>query len=175
MRSAISPDRSALPLSRLDSAGRETLSAVATRNHQPSSFDNFRPNEIAGVGRILHRHDVSPSANPHTYRVRLYSTIDLHLAYAVASATDRGKKCLRPKQFATCALFKNGRNQAVRIPREFELPGNEAILRRDESGRLILEALPRRSLLDLLSTWKPSGEKDRLPAIEDRPAEPIEI
>jgi antitoxin VapB len=72
-------------------------------------------------------------------------------------------------------LFKNGRNQAVRIPREFELPGNEAILRRDESGRLILEALPRRSLLDLLSTWKPSGEKDRLPTIEDRPTEPIEI
>ncbi|PJB30730.1 MAG: VapB, partial [Deltaproteobacteria bacterium CG_4_9_14_3_um_filter_65_9] len=23
-------------------------------------------------------------------------------------------------------LFKNGRNQALRIPREFELPGNEA-------------------------------------------------
>ena len=25
-------------------------------------------------------------------------------------------------------LFKNGRNQAIRIPREFELPGEEAIL-----------------------------------------------
>jgi len=28
-------------------------------------------------------------------------------------------------------LFKNGRNQAVRIPREFELPGEDAIMRRD--------------------------------------------
>jgi tRNA(fMet)-specific endonuclease VapC len=27
-------------------------------------------------------------------------------------------------------LFKNGRNQAVRIPREFELPGENAIMRR---------------------------------------------
>lgn len=26
-------------------------------------------------------------------------------------------------------LFRNGRNQAVRIPREFELPGEEAIIR----------------------------------------------
>jgi antitoxin VapB len=72
-------------------------------------------------------------------------------------------------------LFKNGRSQAVRIPREFELPGNEAILRRDESGRLILESLPRPRLLDLLSTWRPLGEKDRLPAVEDRAPEPVEI
>ncbi len=72
-------------------------------------------------------------------------------------------------------LFKNGRSQAVRIPREFELPGNVAILRRDTSGRLILESLPRPKLVDLLSTWKPLTEKDQLPAIEDRPAEPLEI
>ena len=25
-------------------------------------------------------------------------------------------------------LFKNGRNQAVRIPREFELPGEDAVI-----------------------------------------------
>ena len=28
-------------------------------------------------------------------------------------------------------FFRNGRNQAVRIPREFELPGDEAIMRRE--------------------------------------------
>jgi antitoxin VapB len=28
-------------------------------------------------------------------------------------------------------LFKNGRNQAVRIPREFELPGESAIMRKE--------------------------------------------
>ena len=27
-------------------------------------------------------------------------------------------------------LFRNGRNQAVRVPREFELPGSEAIMRK---------------------------------------------
>ena len=28
------------------------------------------------------------------------------------------------------SLFRNGRNQAVRIPREFELEGTEAIIRK---------------------------------------------
>jgi len=72
-------------------------------------------------------------------------------------------------------LFKNGRSQAVRIPREFELPGNEAILRRDANGRLILESLPRPRLVDLLSSWKPLGKRDQLPAIDDRPPEPFDI
>ena len=72
-------------------------------------------------------------------------------------------------------LFKNGRSQAIRIPREFALPGNEAILRREVSGRLILETLSRSKLVDIFSTWKPLKEKDRLPAIEDRPLEPLEI
>jgi antitoxin VapB len=72
-------------------------------------------------------------------------------------------------------LFKNGRSQAVRIPREFELPGNEATLRRDERGRLILEPVGRPRLLDLLATWTPLDETDQLPAIEDRRAEPVKI
>ena len=37
-------------------------------------------------------------------------------------------------------LFRNGRNQAVRIPREFELEGEEAIMRK-EGGRLIVEPI----------------------------------
>jgi antitoxin VapB len=72
-------------------------------------------------------------------------------------------------------LFKNGRSQAVRIPREFELPGDEATMRRDERGRLILEAIPRPRLLDLLATWGPLDKKDQLPEIEDRPAAPVKI
>ena len=47
-------------------------------------------------------------------------------------------------------LFRNGRNQAVRIPREFELKGREAVMRR-EGGRLIIESVARKSLLDVLS------------------------
>ncbi len=67
-------------------------------------------------------------------------------------------------------LFRNGRNQAVRIPRDLELPGSEAMLRK-EGDRLIVEPLPRTSLLELLSTWAPLDEEfpeiDGLEAIED--------
>ena len=47
-------------------------------------------------------------------------------------------------------LFKNGRSQAVRIPREFELPGENAIMRKDGS-RIIIEPVPTQSLLALLA------------------------
>src|ERR1700731_1975317 len=59
-------------------------------------------------------------------------------------------------------LFKNGRNQAVRIPREFELPGEDAIMRK-EGDRLIIEPSPRKSLLALLATW----EDEEFPEISD--------
>jgi antitoxin VapB len=64
-------------------------------------------------------------------------------------------------------LFRNGRNQALRIPREFELPGDEAILRQ-EGDRLVIEPIaPRRSLMDILATWEPIDEE--LPEIDDPP------
>ena len=66
-------------------------------------------------------------------------------------------------------LFRNGRNQAVRIPRDLELPGSEALIRK-EGNRLIVEPLPRRSLLEVLSTWAPLDEE--FPDIDD--LEPIE-
>lgn len=43
----------------------------------------------------------------------------------------------------------NGRNQAVRIPRELELPGEDAVMRK-EGDRLIIETVPPRSLLATL-------------------------
>jgi antitoxin VapB len=54
-------------------------------------------------------------------------------------------------------LFKNGRNQAVRIPREFELPGSDAIMRKEGEKLVIEPALPQ-SLLQLLATLKPIDE-----------------
>ena len=48
-------------------------------------------------------------------------------------------------------LFRNGVNQAIRIPREFELPGTEAILTQ-EGNRLILEALPPPRLVNVLAS-----------------------
>lgn len=66
-------------------------------------------------------------------------------------------------------LFRNGRNQAIRIPRDLELPGSEVLLRK-EGTRLIVEPIPRKSLLEVLSTWGPLDEE--FPDIDD--LEPIE-
>lgn len=61
-------------------------------------------------------------------------------------------------------LFRNGSNQAVRIPVEFELPGDEAIIHRD-GERLIIEPLRKRGLLALLSSMTLTAETS--PAIDD--------
>jgi antitoxin VapB len=51
-------------------------------------------------------------------------------------------------------LFRNGRNQAVRIPREFEFEGDEAILRQ-EGDRLVLEPISKLGLLAVLAKLGP--------------------
>ena len=68
-------------------------------------------------------------------------------------------------------LFRNGRNQALRIPREFELEGDEAIVHK-EGDRLIVEPVRKGRLLALLSTMEPLAEPfpdvdDDLPPLED--------
>lgn len=71
------------------------------------------------------------------------------------------------------SLFRNGRNQAIRIPREFELEGTEAIIRK-EGTRLIIEPVPpRSSLLTLLAGWTPLDEG--LPEIADPPPAPEDV
>lgn len=50
------------------------------------------------------------------------------------------------------SLFRNGRSQAVRIPKEFELPGQQAVMRR-EGDRLVIEPLERTPLARLLDEW----------------------
>ncbi len=69
-------------------------------------------------------------------------------------------------------LFRNGRHQTVRIPVEFELPGDEAIMHRD-GDRLIIEPVCKRGLVALLESMKPSAEEfpeinDPLPATSDQ-------
>lgn len=66
-------------------------------------------------------------------------------------------------------LFRNGRNQAVRIPVEFELPGDEAIMHRDGS-RLVIEPVRKHGLLALLKSMKPIAEE--FPEIDDAPLKP---
>ena len=67
-------------------------------------------------------------------------------------------------------LFRNGRNQAVRIPVEFELPGDEAIMHRD-GDRLVIEPVRKRGLVALLKKMKPVDEA--FPEIDD-PVSPPE-
>ena len=54
-------------------------------------------------------------------------------------------------------LFKNGRNQAVRIPVEFELPGETALMHR-EGNRLVIEPVHKSGLLALLAALEPITE-----------------
>ncbi len=68
-------------------------------------------------------------------------------------------------------LFRNGRNQALRIPREFELDGDEAIVRK-EGDRLIVEPVRKGRLLALLATLDPLDESfpdvdEDLPRLDD--------
>jgi len=55
------------------------------------------------------------------------------------------------------SLFRNGRNQAIRIPKEFELEGKEAIIRK-EGNKLIIEPVKKMDIIELLSTWEPMDE-----------------
>jgi len=69
-------------------------------------------------------------------------------------------------------VFQNGRNQAVRIPREFEFRGDEAIMRK-EGDRIIIEPAPPKSLLAVLATLAPLRED--FPFIPDMPPDPVDI
>ena len=69
-------------------------------------------------------------------------------------------------------IARDGQGQTVSIPREFALPGDEAILRR-EAGRLIVEPAPRRSLEAVLATLKPLD--DEFPPIRDLPIDDVEL
>jgi antitoxin VapB len=69
-------------------------------------------------------------------------------------------------------VFKNGRNRAVRIPREFEFPGEDATMRK-EGNRLIIEPVPPRSLLAVLAML-PRLDED-FPPIHDVPPSPVDL
>jgi antitoxin VapB len=90
------------------------------------------------------------------------------LAYAKAYANGEARMAVERH----VKIFRNGRNQAVRIPREFELPGEDAIMRK-EGDRLVIEPAPRRSLLEILSELEPLDED--FPPIEDLPLRPVDL
>ena len=89
---------------------------------------------------------------------------------AIALATTTPTRSVR--------IFRNGRSQAIRIPREFALPGNEATITRDRKGRLIVESVKKPSakdLVELLHSWEPLSDEDAMPEIKDYPPEPFDL
>ena len=59
-----------------------------------------------------------------------------------------------------------------RIPREFELPGEDAVMRKD-GERLIIEPAAAGSLLRLLATMEPLEEE--FPTISDPAPDPVTL
>lgn len=51
-------------------------------------------------------------------------------------------------------LFRNGANRALRIPRDMEFEGDEALVRK-EGDTLIVTPVRKGRLLELLDSWEP--------------------
>ncbi len=84
----------------------------------------------------------------------------------------------RPSRPKEAKLFRNNRSQAVRIPVEFELPGDRVMIHR-EGSKLIIEPVTRpTNIVELLAEWRkeaPLGAEDQFPAIDDVPAQPEDV
>jgi antitoxin VapB len=79
------------------------------------------------------------------------------------------------KDVRTASLFRNGRSQAVRIPKEFEFEGDEVRITRDEKGKLIVEEIRKKpTLFEVLATLEPLGPEDRFPDIDDSDLLPLD-
>jgi antitoxin VapB len=87
---------------------------------------------------------------------------DINPAYLVNTLADSPVR--------NVSLFRNGANQAVRIPKEFELPGKQATMRR-VGNRLIIDLVepkhPRGSAAALVAALE--SMKDWEPVLEEFP------
>jgi len=71
-------------------------------------------------------------------------------------------------------LFRNGRSQALRIPSAMRFESEEVVVHQDDQGRLIVEPVPAKRLLETLASWDELDETfpdvdAGLPAAEDPP------
>jgi antitoxin VapB len=76
---------------------------------------------------------------------------------------------------ATAKIFKHGRSQAVRLPKEFRLPGTEVRVRRIGSG-VLLE--PMNKPFDLAAWWDKLDEYRDIPFMpegREQPPMPVDI
>jgi len=74
-------------------------------------------------------------------------------------------------------LFRNNRSQSVRIPVEFELPGDRVLISR-EGDRLVIEPVRKSGLAALLAQWAkepPLGPEDDFPEVSDSPVQSEDV
>ncbi len=69
-------------------------------------------------------------------------------------------------------LSRSGEGQIVQIPKELELAVDEVLIRK-VGDQLIVEPVPKKSLIELLDSWEDLDEE--FPEIDDPPPEPVEI
>lgn len=70
------------------------------------------------------------------------------------------------------SLFKNGKSQALRIPKEFEFDASKARITRSKNGTLTIAPVEKKSFCDLLDEWAKEDidpAELTLPEIEDLP------
>ncbi|SHI42394.1 AbrB/MazE/SpoVT family DNA-binding domain-containing protein [Pollutimonas bauzanensis] len=81
----------------------------------------------------------------------------------------------RPRE---AKLFRNNRSQAVRIPAEFELPGDSVLIRREGTKLIIEPVTGPRNIVELLAQWRkdePLAPEDQFPDIPDTPSVPEDV
>lgn len=81
-----------------------------------------------------------------------------------------------PRDQREAKLFRNNKSQAVRIPADFELPGDRVTIYRD-GDRLVIEPLRRKNLLEVLAELEPLGPEDQFPDVDDTllPAKEVDL
>ena len=75
----------------------------------------------------------------------------------------------------TARLFRNGRSQAVRIPKEWEFEGDEVLLERAKDGSLRLRPIKSApSLTAVLASLEPLPREDWMPELADDDLLPLD-
>ena len=78
-----------------------------------------------------------------------------------------------PNSARTARLFRNGRNQAVRIPREFELDTDQVMIYREDDRLVVVPVDRSPTLAEVLSRLAPLEED--FPDLDDPSVGPEEI
>ena len=78
-----------------------------------------------------------------------------------------------PSRTRRARLFRNGRNQAVRIPREFELTADEVMISREDDRLVVVPVQQPPSLAEVLSRLEPLDED--FPNTADPATEPEDL